>query len=521
MSYLKFRSLKYIYRTDAECLLLAWPVLSVPIRCWAISANALDAMERAVLALAGTGVRDPGNLQSLLGIPDSMATMIERTIRQLQTRGLLTHQIGVTESGWDVLKVEATLKEFQPGWLIFDLVRGKMFPFVHLSRRMFFRREEIEAFGPVTIPPQVSVPNRARLAYEGSLAVAAHNRRRALFEMLEDDYGSADENELELDSPVEVRYTAGVEDLELLSSELIESHHLLIEVMADLQPGSTQVLLQSYSPFSYWEQRQYLEALEGIPASPAKSALSELKARVRDEAANGLLPSGLGIDNPYPMLTQHMAEMLGHRPSLPDEVLDQLTAYEYSYQVVVVAAESSVPVRRELAVGQWGQFLEATLKRIASEIDTWPIPLDWRGLKSKTRDEIVTWYQQQVKYWKRPASWLNLPRLIDNAIYKIVKYAPPEFKDFTCSSSRDQLAKIILATLSVPASQLTPTVANLAAAIDYDTDLLAQLDEVVDWRNDSAHGGDKINQRTPDEFMAVLDQTRNAVYSFLRQTYAS
>ncbi|MCC6190564.1 MAG: hypothetical protein IT318_16165 [Anaerolineales bacterium] len=495
-------------------------MLAVPVRCWAVSATALDAMEQTVLELAGAGVGQVSDLQALLGIPDTMATMVERTVRQLRTRGLVAETGKLTQEGEKVVQAAEPPKEYQAGWLLFDQVRGKMFPFVHLGRPRFFASRDIDAYDPLRLTARVDLPSTEMLRRESSLAVAAHNRRSALLE-LADDEGQALERERELDLPVEASsHPNHLEDVEVLARDLVEEHHLLIEVIGQLPPGSNEVALRSFSPFSPWEQQQYAQVLAALNDPAVRARLDDFNALVRQRARGDLAVFGLSEANWRETLIRQVVEQLGPRPMLPEAVLSDLLTCEQYYQWAEHSGDEAVSLGRGNSVNPWGILLETTLERIAKAIGTRPIPSGWRGF-ALNKSTALVWYRELVKAANRPPPWQHLPPLIENALPKCDKKGlPATLGQLRSISSRDEIAKILLAVLSAPPGDLPPEVARIAAAIDRDSGWLERLDYVAEWRNDAAHGGEDVNQLAPDEYEAVLRRVRANVYGFLRDVYA-
>lgn len=527
LSCLRFSPLS---RVDGEWearLVVAWPVVAVPIRFWSETPGQLDLLEEAVLGLARAGVTEAVEIRRLLGIPDPMAMMVKRTQDSLQLKNYFTSSYTLTPEGLEALSEGELIyqTEYRSGWVLADRIRGGLFPFVHPDSLSFFARRQIELLGPFVLSPKAAAPTRESLQRQAPVAVAAFNRRRRILADLDEEQQV--ELERELDEPETLRLERReVEDLELLPEAYYEEHHLLVEVIAELLPGAAKVSYRSISPFSPWEQNLYLETLKRLDNAPLAAKLDALRDGLQDRSR---------VVTPRPQLPGDEDGWSAVRPliqeqapglRLPDKLVDKLYECEYYYQLSQQAHEEAVPLRRETAVNMWGVLLEASLKEIVEQIAQWPIPPAWKTRKL-SRGQALDWYREQLALLDKPNPWFDLPDKLESNLGGIVVTVAASkmstvgfFGQVRGSSSRDELAKLMLASLC-PGGETPPALAALVRSIDEGRFPFAELDRVVDRRNDAGHGGKEINEARPETFVEWLEEMRAAMYAFLRCVFAA
>jgi hypothetical protein len=406
--------------------------------------------------------------------------------------------------------------------VLYDEVRGGLFPFVHSGRLPFFRQIPTHC-RVVHVPRVATLPDRMRLLEECASAVAAHNRRLPLLEAMRENAQPANQDwDRDLDIPVPMGMDAqDIEDVELLSLELVESHYVLVEVIATALSGELRPVLHSYSPFSSWEQDGYLHKLRMMESSVVSGALADLERDAAERMVRSIVPeSGAGAEALWVMLTASIKNELGDRATLPDELVEKLHACEYGHKMACEAYDHDIPYRRESVVNDWGSLIELSLRLVAECVASCGVPADWRKLQGSPRDSVWQWYVLLASRARGGTSWTALPdRLKDNLLGIVRGGLPASFGKVRCSSSRDELARIMLAILAQNRKPTSPYVRRLALSIDSGRFRFEELDRLVDYRNDAAHGGTQINQQSEDEFLKTLTVIRKTAYDFLRQIF--
>lgn len=522
MSYLRFRQLNLTLRSNTPGALFKWPVIVVPVRYWSVTQSALDPLEQAILGLAQANIRDPNTIRRHLGIPETMDAMISRSVLQLRAKGFVTAELLVTGEGRTALKDEETAaREFLQGWLIFDRVRGGLFPFVRAGRFSFFASAQIERLDPVTVPSRANLPCERDLLAQGSLAIMLHNKQRLLLEDHEDeDYVKAD-----ADADLINRYelNEAIEDIELLPLEYCEEHFLLVEVLVETLAGRRRVDLRSFSPFSFWEQDSYLRILRGLDDDAVKLRLGQLQSNAQADLL-GLTQANPTASDSWSAVEQGVRRALGDRARLPNELIESLFACEFNHQLLLDSdVDSPARFGRVPLMAGWASLVESSLKVIALEVQPWKVPLNWRNATKKIdKNKATKWYEDQIQSAGRSKSWIQLPAVLKNNLGNKVQNLPETFGDISSSSSRDQLARLILAILSVSPLDLSPRLNNVSNLLDAGSaPLLQQMDDFFNWRNDVAHGGDKINLLSDQEFFDLAIKTHKNIYEFLKIVFAA
>lgn len=536
VSYLKFRPLSFINRTDVEGYLFAWPVVAIPIRYWAVLPTTLDLLERSVLALIQAGIRNGNEIRNLLGISEAMAQMVDRTLNGLEARNFISARFQVTPHGQQALRDEELYyREFRQGYLFFDQVRGMAFPFVNGGRLSFHSSNFLERFPLIKVPAQITDPEESQLRRAASLAVAAFNRQLPLLAALdEDDWQMTDLDrifDLEISDVELTGPTTRIEDIEFLAdiSELLEEeHYLLIEVVGGLLPGRNKVELRSYSPFSQWEQNRYVEILRQLDEQIIKTNLVELEERVRQLTETGIW-SDLELEQAdiFTFLQNEIEAELGNQVKLPNHVIDNLLACEYLHKIARQGGRSGSIFRRDTAISEWATMLESTLELISTEINSFQVPASWPSKSFSSEAQAWTWYEQTVIGMGRSQHWLKLPQILKGNLETMLRRRNfrnksgemIRFGEIYTSSSRDKLIKILLASLTTSLENLPPQVNKLALSVECEQLPLQAIDDLVGWRNLAAHGSREINQWSDQEYAERLEQARTTIYTLLRQVF--
>jgi len=521
VSYLRYKRFTDTGRAGRHVVLFAWPVKAVPIHYWASVPSPLDLLQKAVLGLIQAGVREPDSVKELLGIPDRMEAMVQRTFNDLQAHSYISPENRLLPDGKQALHdEEARTLRYHEGWVLCDQVRGGVFPFVHQGRLPFFQEVQLQDYQIVELPIVLPLPDQSQLRRDCGVAVDAHNRRLPLIEQLEGDYeGSTREWDRDLDLPLPQGLDASeIGDVELMPLALVQAHHLLIEVVGSMSPGETHATLHSYSPFSPWEQDMYLQQLHklGIPA--VDHALSALNEHVREDVYDVLAVEPADHEAArLDVLMAQIAQELGSVIRLPNEIVDRLMGYQWQHSLAIEGYQRGTPFLRETVISNWGSLLELSLKLTASEIDDWPVPNEWQ-IKGRSNQEAWHWYLNLVSGARRSARWTNLPKILSSNLRKIgERRFPSLFGGLSVSSSRDCLVKLILAILSVPGTTSLPDhLNNLAGALDRGVFPFDDFDWVVDRRNDAAHGAREINELSDEDFLQWMNKTRAIVLELLR-----
>jgi hypothetical protein len=502
-------------------VLFAWPIKAVPVHYWASVPSPLDLLQKAVLGLVQAGVHQPHVVKELLGIPDRMDAMVQRTFNDLQARSYISPENRLLPDGQQALHdEEARTLRYREGWVLYDQVRGGAFPFVHQGRLPLFQEVQLREYQIVELPIVLPLPDQSQLRRDCGVAVEAHNRRLPLIEQMEGENGdSTREWDRDLDLPLPQGMDVGeIGDVELMPLELVQAHHLVIEVVGSMSPGETHATLHSYSPFSPWEQDMYLQQLHklGIPA--VDRALSALEEHVREDVYDVLAmePADLEATRLDVLMTQ-IGQELGSAVRLPDEVVDRLIGYQWQHSLAIESYQRGTPFLRETVIGNWGSLLELSLKLVASEIDDWTVPNEWQ-IRGRSNQEAWHWYLDLVSRAKRSARWTDLPKILSSNLRKIgERRFPALFGGLSVSSSRDCLVKLMLAILAVPGTTNLPDHLNsLAGALDKGTFPFGDFDWVVDRRNDAAHGAREINELSDEDFLQWMNKTRAIVLDLLR-----
>lgn len=529
MSYLRFRPLRFEPGDEFSETIFAWPVLAIPTRYWATVPLALDILEQAILALLKTGVRQPAELQRLLGIPTSMDNMIERALLQLQAQNYINDRLYLTQQGTQAsVEDQAVKREFREGWLLFDQVRGGVFPYIHSGHLPFFKADKMDNFPIVTVPPQVLLPQEQELQQMGAAALAAYNYSVFLLAAMEeeaDDYNTSDLNR-EFDQTVELPGSTfleqeQIEDIELLPKALYEGHHLLVEVVGELLPGSTKVRLQAYSPFSTWEQARYLDTLCQLDIAQVKNGLADLNKRVRQAADEGMWSRVNGITgNVRAVLIKKIKDELGSKVALPELLIEELVSCEYLDYVVRRQDLAEQPLGQSTPLNRWGVLLETILTQVAIEVREFVVPVVWHK-DFKNDKKAGRWYEDVVYRRGLSQYWLNLPNHFLSRVFRNAK-ASPTFGDIKTSSSSDILTKIILAGLSTKITEATPRTYKLLKMIEQEEFPFKDFAETAEWRNKASHtyGIQAINQLSDEKYLDRLSIMRTTNYSILKQIFA-
>lgn len=539
MSYLKFSRVRH---DPDDGLLVGWPVWAVPVNYWGPIASHLDILERALLGLVRTGCTHEDDITRLLGVADLTPEMVGRALNSLRAHDYIDASNALTDSGKHALESDqARAKVYQLGWVFYDGLRNGVFPFVQPGALRFFTRPELGRYQMVDVSAREDLrPQEYGQVCRGcALAVEAFNERLPLLELAEDDMDDeASEAERRLDMPIFTGLDAtAIGEVEPLPLEFIELHRLVVEVTGVLVPGEMRVRLDSFSPFSSWDQRQYVEHLETINDQKLRDELEDLRVRIRKKGPDIIFGEQVGPDESVLAELEHnLRGLLGNRTRVPERILGELEPAEIKFIAYTHLGEDVPLLTRKDLAGNWGVTLETLLQTISIDCDSWNIPPEWKQtcvpFKGQANSVTWAWYCEQVRSKARPERWLDLPDMLRSNLSTMIKNMIPgrrRFGDIHCSSSLDYLAKAMLAVLSVSTTDSAPAAASaigrLASWMDRGDVPLREIAEANHLRNAAQHADDlrhpdnTLKSMTPDAFKQAINKMRNVVFLLLNKIY--
>jgi hypothetical protein len=473
MSYLKFSPGSASVHNMSVSRYIAWPVKAIPIQFWDATAESFDILEESELRLIASGIQDEKRIQELLGIPSVMSEMVRKTTRRLINDGFISNDNEITEKGSHALHDQQLWhKRLQHGMVFFDKVRGLVFPFVHIGPLEYYSREQISGMKPAPVDCKDAFPDNRQLKNQTLAAIVSYNQRRAILERDEssDQYGP-DDLDQEFDQPLQAFTDQQIEDFSLDLPEYGEDHFIVVQLCAEYVPGinSENVVFHSYSPFSHWEQNQYLNVIldRANTSTELRNALDQLKDAATEKHRNLF---GSAIDE-GDLITNGINKKLDESQcKLPEDFYEEVYLIEHRMLSSIIAKNKGIKDRA--VVESYGVCIENSLRAIAAVID--PLPIAFKPKSGKLK---ITWYDERANMQANPHNWLssNLPSELRRKINQQLENLPDTYGRMRTMGGRDILVKLMLFVVSRSDLKSSREIENLIAAIEHQPDFLHHM----------------------------------------------
>ncbi|MGF9800918.1 hypothetical protein [Brevibacillus agri] len=488
--------------------LLGYPIAVVPVKYWTVREHELHIVGKKILELVREGANKPEVVSSLLGLTGKLEKIVFDEWDHLQALGLLEQKQGGT---W-ITSYEgnaAYSEVLEDGYLIYDLLRGTFFPYIHQGDVFLTSDKKMKT---VINSLQPNIELTKKLFEAESFRAKARQAARTFSHMTKEWLLSGEQTDELLvidqpEAPVETQYR-----IELKPFSFVQKGFMVVRLKGDVVNRGGNVHIHAISPFTNRRSHSLYAIIEA--QEEGKRELEIFREYILEEEYREL--ETMFAMDPRDLFDRVYAEIANHLEGskVTNAVLEYLEVAEKDYQKMISQNDIMIGERAS-QINNWNLAMEAYFSKWMEKYEDLRALPEWG--KFANQQQAASYLQTRLY-----DIWQDLPIAIQHNTKQIlVKLRPNQpISSVRPFGNRDRVGLILLSELTMREQQAADQPIFISMIRKHPS-LLHKLDRIISLRNQSGgHYNANIAQLSHAEFLEFVQETRQNVYEIIR-TFAN